>query len=117
MHTRSEAIKPLKYMAYAAYVLVPYVGHRLIAEDLSCSSEEAFEVMVKSRRVGTILHPLDDTDPDIDEVIIINNRLARRDKERVSFLSSIVLVVLTTSTLSLGTRNRRRMKSGHPQPL
>jgi hypothetical protein len=60
-------------MAYAAYVLVPYVGHCLIAEDLSCSLEEAFEVMVKSRRVGTILHPLDDTDPDIDEVIIISN--------------------------------------------
>jgi hypothetical protein len=83
MYTRSEAIAPLKYMGYATYVLVPYVGHRLIAEDLSCSAEAAFEVMIESRRVGTVLHPLDDADPDVDEVIIINNKLARRDKERV----------------------------------
>ena len=98
-------------MGYAAYVLVPYVGYRLIAEDLSCSAEEAFKVMADSRRVGNILHPLDDADTEIDDAIMANNRLARRDKQRVSFPSPVVILALIAITLSLGTRNRRRTRS------
>lgn len=109
MYTKSEAIAPLKYMGYAAYVLVPYVGHRLIAEDLSCSAEEAYKVMVASRKVGTILHPMDDSDPDIDDAININNKMIRRDKQRVLFyfLSFVVILVLTTALKALAIAEGR----------
>lgn len=51
------------------YVLGPYVGHRLIAEDLGCSAEAAFQVMLKSSDVGVVLHPEEDHDQELEDII------------------------------------------------
>ena len=48
------------------FVLVPYIGTELIAEDLRCSLEEAHGHMIKSHRTGTILYPECDDDNEVD---------------------------------------------------
>jgi hypothetical protein len=98
-------------MGYAAYVLVPYVGHRLIAEDLSCSAEEVYEVMVESRKVRTILHPLDDSDPDIDNTINMNNKMIRRDKERVLYHFPSSVLMFRVYYYSIPTRQSQSPKA------
>jgi hypothetical protein len=46
--TSSEAIAPLIYTTYAAYVPVPYnVGQLLITKDLSCSPQEAYGIILE----------------------------------------------------------------------
>ena len=105
--TRSEALGPLKYSAYAAYVLVPYIGHLLISEDASCTLDDAFTIMVDSRAAGATIHPLRDDDDELDDIIATNSLLARREKAKVrvyqtfrSLLQSMVILII------IGNRNR-----------
>ena len=111
LYNQSEALQPVQFKTYVNLVLVPYVGQHLIAEDQSCTVEEAFEIMVESRRVGAILHTTDDAE--MDDLIILNQRLAKREKERVSFPLKIFVMLRRqlTMTPSLGTRNCRRPRS------
>jgi hypothetical protein len=86
MTTSSEAIAPLIYTAYAAYVLVPYVAHLLIADDMSCNPEDAYEIMVEGGRIGAILHPSLEDDPEYDAIIVANLKIAQRERKRVDTL-------------------------------
>lgn len=95
MTTSSEAIAPLIYTAYAAYVLVPYVAHLLIADDLSCTPEEAFEIMMEGGRIGEILHPQLEDDPEYWAIVEMNTTIARRDRKRVGVLDFPFLFMLT----------------------
>jgi hypothetical protein len=81
--TKSEAIEPLRYTVYATYVLIPYVAHLLIAEDLSCSAEDAHKIMLESAATGAQLHPLRDDDEELDDIITMNARLARKERNMV----------------------------------
>ena len=60
--TPIDAFYPLSHMQFFMFVLVPYIGTELIAEDLRCSLEEAHLHMIKSCRTGTILYPECDDD-------------------------------------------------------
>jgi hypothetical protein len=58
---------PLSATQFTAYILVPYVACKLIEEDLSCTTLEAFQAMLKSSDVGVSLYPADDEDDDDDD--------------------------------------------------
>jgi hypothetical protein len=111
LHTISNVLDPIKYLDYITFVLVPYVGQHLIAEDQSCTVEEAYEVMVESRRIGRILHTTDD--PEMDDLIQLNERLARREKARV--LSSAMMFVVLSRQIDYGaSRPSRSLKAEIP---
>jgi hypothetical protein len=81
--TTSTVLKPLSFTTYAAYVLVPYVGHLLIAEDLGITPEEAYKVMMESAATGAKLHVLRDDDEHFDDILRMNVQLALREKNKV----------------------------------
>ena len=64
--TPIDTFYPLSHTQFFMFVLVPYIGTELIAEDLGCSLEEAHVHMIKSRRTGTILYPECDDDDEVD---------------------------------------------------
>jgi hypothetical protein len=78
-----EAIKPLQFTVFCDYVLVPFVGHLLIAEDLGCSARKAFAIMHASGDTGDTLHPLLDENDEVDEIHARNMRLARKERASV----------------------------------
>jgi hypothetical protein len=82
--TTTEAIAPLRFTSYATYVLVPYVAHLLISEDLGCPPEDAYKTMLDSQQVGAMLHPELDDDSELEDIFEANNRAARIEKEQVS---------------------------------
>jgi hypothetical protein len=77
------AINPLPFKNFSAYVLVPYIAHRLIAEDLSCDLDEAYRVMIESGPLGAQLQYWREEDPVIDEIVYRNHQLGRRQKVRI----------------------------------
>jgi hypothetical protein len=64
--TPIDTFYPLSHSQFFMYVLVPYIGTELIAEDLGCSLEEAHIHMIKSCRTGTILYSECDDDDEVD---------------------------------------------------
>jgi hypothetical protein len=86
--TTSNSIKPLSFNLYTSYILVPYVAHLLIAEDLGCPPEEAYNVMKESAVCGVQVHYWREDDPDIDDIVMNNQRLAHKGKSSVCLLTS-----------------------------
>lgn len=84
--TTSDAILPLRFTAFAAYILVPFVGTLLIADDVGCSAEEAYAIMRASGPTGGGLHPLEDNDDELEDIMERNAILARWEKAWVSTL-------------------------------
>jgi RTC4-like domain len=84
--TVSKAIAPLRYLAFAAYVLVPFVAVRLIKEDLNCSTVQAIRIMTSSSDVGQHIHPLGEDIHEIEAIFRQNAMLARKERAQVSFL-------------------------------
>ena len=85
--TPIDAFYPLSHTQFFMFVLVPYIGTELIAEDLGCSLEEANHHMIKSCRTGTILYPECD-DNEVDALCRRNiaafklSRLKAKGKQR-----------------------------------
>jgi len=90
--TRSNAIDPLKFTDYIGYVLVPYVAHRLIAQDLTCTLKEAYTRMIESGDLGSEIHPLlDGEDPELEDIMEENTRLARKAQGKVRFPNDVFI--------------------------
>jgi hypothetical protein len=90
--TRSNAIDPLKFTDYTRYVLMPYVAHRLIAQDLTCTLKEAYATMLKSGDLGSEIHPLlDGEDPELEDIMEENTRLACKAQGKVRFLNVVFI--------------------------
>jgi hypothetical protein len=64
--TPIDVFHSLSHMQFFVFVLVPYIGTEIIAEDLGCSLEEAHVHMIKSRRAGTILYSECDDNDEVD---------------------------------------------------
>lgn len=80
--TPCDAFAPLSLSKFTSYILVPYIGHRLIAGDLNCGSTAAYQEMVDSGDTGANLQPAEDDDQEIDELVRANNRKARLRREQ-----------------------------------
>lgn len=102
--TTTEAIAPLRFTIYATYVLVPYIAHLLISEDLDCTPEDAYKIMLDSQETGAMLYPEHDDDDELDDIFRENSRSARIEKAKVSRH----LHVFSSLHSSLGHRIERR---------
>jgi hypothetical protein len=89
---------PLSAAQFTDYVLIPHVACKLIEEDLSCTTVDAFQAMLKSSDVGISLYPADDEDDEDDEeldnAIISNMRNSRATRARLSPPPGFQLVVV-----------------------
>lgn len=70
--TSIDTFYPLSYNHFQTFVLIPYIATELIAEDMQCSLEVAHDLMIKSLRTGTILHPECDDNDEIDVICCKN---------------------------------------------
>jgi hypothetical protein len=83
-NTTSEAIEPLHFKAYTAYVLLPYIAHLLIMQDLSCTASEAYETMLESTEIGKRIHQMPDgDDPEIEALMLRNSSLGAKERAMV----------------------------------
>ena len=76
------AFQPLSLAKTTAYFLVPYVAHRLIAQDLECSLDAVYKTMIDSSDAGNALHPERDDDEELTEILHENVCAARREKQK-----------------------------------
>jgi hypothetical protein len=78
----SPAFQPLSFTKASAYFLVPYIAHRLIAQDLAFSLNAAYKTMVDSSGAGAALHPERDDDEEFDEIHRDNVYAAKKEREK-----------------------------------
>ena len=52
--------------------LVPYITIKLIMEDMKCNEMEAYKIMIESGDVGDGLHPEDDEDEELQDILDTN---------------------------------------------
>ncbi|KAG8216812.1 hypothetical protein J3R82DRAFT_7065, partial [Butyriboletus roseoflavus] len=64
--TPIAAFHPLSYSYFLSYMLIPYITIELIAEDLKCNLEDAYQQMIKSSPVSPILFQDTDGDEELD---------------------------------------------------
>ena len=97
--TRSKVIEPIRFTAFTAYVLAPYVAHLLIKEDLGCTASEAFDIMLDSADVGQRIHPMPEgEDVEIETLIMENTRLGSKERAKVrDFILFIVFLIISES--------------------
>jgi hypothetical protein len=67
--TPNDAFAPLSFSLYTEYYLIPWVAIHLIAEDLDCSLETAYEEMIASAESGVMLHPMAEEDKKVEAII------------------------------------------------
>lgn len=75
--TPTAAFYPLSYSYFITYVLIPYVAMELIGDDLKCNLEDAYQQMIKSGPVGSLLLADTDGDEELDSIchdIIVEQR-------------------------------------------
>ena len=75
--TLTAVFQPLSYLYFLTYILVPYVVTELIGEDLGCNLEDAYQHMIKSGPVGSLLFADTDGDKELDSIchdIIVEQR-------------------------------------------
>jgi hypothetical protein len=68
---------------YTQYFLVPHIACTLIAQDLDCSIETAYEEMIASGDVGKNLQPEDDDDPELEKVFKMNMTNIKRGQPKL----------------------------------
>jgi hypothetical protein len=77
--TPQHAFAPLSLARFTECVLVPHIACRLIAEDLSCSLEDAYEEMLDSILTGQSLQPERDHDDELEYILDMNARASKSD--------------------------------------
>jgi hypothetical protein len=78
--TPNTAFAPLNTLQFSAYILVPFIGHKLIAQDLGCDEKAAYKHMIASADVGDGLHPEDDSDEDLQNILDRNMQVVRTER-------------------------------------
>jgi hypothetical protein len=82
--TISKAFEPLKFTAFTAYVLLPYIAHLLIMQDLSCTASKAYEIMLESADTGRTIHEMSDGDnAEIEALMLKNSSLGFKERAKV----------------------------------
>ncbi|KAI6152606.1 hypothetical protein BKA82DRAFT_4013037 [Pisolithus tinctorius] len=65
----TAAIQPLPLAQFTTYFMVPYVATLLIADDYSPTTVvKAHKIMVASSDVGSLIHPANDDDTELEEI-------------------------------------------------
>ncbi|KAG6380097.1 hypothetical protein JVT61DRAFT_8182 [Boletus reticuloceps] len=75
--TPTAAFRPLSYPYFLTYILVPYVAMELIGDDLGCNLEDAYQQMIQSGPVGSLIFADIDGDEELDSIcreIIVEQR-------------------------------------------
>ena len=84
MDIPDAAFSPLDMRQFTTFFLVPYVTHKLIAEDMHCDEAKAYKIMIDSGEVGEGLYPEDDEDPELQAILDSNSEAiinAQQSKE------------------------------------
>ena len=58
---------PLSSTQFTLFILVPHIACKLIQEDLSCDTQQAYRTMLDSADIGNSLYPENDADDDDDD--------------------------------------------------
>ncbi|KIN97154.1 hypothetical protein M404DRAFT_72878, partial [Pisolithus tinctorius Marx 270] len=65
----TAAIRPLLLAQFMTYFMVPYVATLLIADDYSPTTVvKAHKIMVASSDAGSLIHPANDDDAELEEI-------------------------------------------------
>ncbi|KIJ08037.1 hypothetical protein PAXINDRAFT_18796 [Paxillus involutus ATCC 200175] len=78
--TPTESFAPLTLSRFTRYFLVPFIGAHLISQDLKCAPEVAFGEMLESVDAGDTLHPAEDGDEDLEDIMKANMDARRRER-------------------------------------
>ena len=62
-----QSTAPLSSTQFTLFILVPHIACKLIQEDLSCDTLEAYRTMLNSADIGDSLYPENDGDDDDDD--------------------------------------------------
>jgi len=66
--TVMDAFKPLPYLHYFTYFLVPHIVTKLITEDFKTTVLNAHRYMISSSDAGELVHPESDDDTELDGI-------------------------------------------------
>jgi hypothetical protein len=73
MDIPDAAFSPLDLNRFTTFFLVPYIAHKLIMADMECDEAKAYTIMTESAGVGEGLHPEDDEDGELQEILDSNS--------------------------------------------
>ncbi|KIK90690.1 hypothetical protein PAXRUDRAFT_151371 [Paxillus rubicundulus Ve08.2h10] len=77
--TPTESFTPLTLSHFTWYFLVPFIGAHLISQDLKCAPNVAFKEMLESADAGDTLHPAEDGDDDLEDIMKANMDARRHE--------------------------------------
>ncbi|KAF9219823.1 hypothetical protein BS17DRAFT_854134 [Gyrodon lividus] len=77
--TPMESFAPLTLSCFMRYFLVPFIGAHLISQNLECAVEVAFKEMLESADAGDALHPAEDSDEDLENIMKTNMDVRRHE--------------------------------------
>lgn len=97
--TPNDAFTPLSFKLYAEYYLIPWIAIHLIAEDLECSLETAYEEMIASGINSMSSHVWFTLMPCSFLVLTIGRYFATNGRSLQSSLDRTMIVMIRSSQI------------------
>jgi hypothetical protein len=95
VYTPTDAFTPFTLTQFTEWFLVPHIATCLIAQDLDCSPETAWEEMVASSDMGYQAQRVEDDDEELDKILKENlrevQRMRRHLEEQVRRSTTLIL--------------------------